>query len=244
MRKGYEPGQRNAIRRPERLGEAVYGRILEIIVKGGFHVGDKLPTENALAELFAVSRPVVREALMRLRSDGIVEARQGSGSYLSRPPPSRLMSHMQPANISSGLAAYEVRLALETSAARLAAEKRTAHDLSTIERQLSKFEKRLNSGKNAFKDDLLLHRSIVAATGNPLFLSTFDHLTAQLQEVMTAILSMTQEDSDKRRLVLIREHRAIVKAIGTNDGPGAAAAMEQHLTSARRRAIDGFEPGT
>src|SRR5260221_9176378 len=115
----HEQAQRGtAIRRPERLAETVYARVLDIIVRDRLAMGDKLPTEHALAEMFGVSRPVVREALGRLRSDGIIDARQGSGSFLSRPAPSRLMSHMQPANISSGLAAYEVRLALETASAR------------------------------------------------------------------------------------------------------------------------------
>lgn len=236
--------QITAIRRPEKLPETVYGRILDIISSKGLTVGDKLPPETSLAQMFAVSRPVVREALMRLRSDGIIEARQGSGSYLSRPPPRRLMSRMQPANISSGLAGYEVRLALEPYAARLAAENRSAHDLTVMKRQLGKFEKLLHSGKNALAEDLLLHRSILAATGNLLFLTAFDPVASRVQDIMTAVSTMTQEDSDKRKAIVLKEHRLIVSAIEVQDGPGAARAMEQHLNSARRRAVDGFEPGT
>lgn len=245
MPDSYESSQQiTAIRRPERLPETVYGRILDIISSKGLTVGDKLPPETTLAQMFAVSRPVVREALMRLRSDGIIEARQGSGSYLSRPPPRRLMSRMQPANISSGLGGYEVRLALEPYAARLAAENRSAHDLTLMKRQLGKFEKRLHSGKSALAEDLLLHRSILEATGNHLFLLAFDAVASRVHEIMSAVSSMTQEDNDKRKSIVIKEHRLIVSAIEAQDGPGAARAMDQHLNSARRRAIDGFEPGT
>lgn len=237
--------QSGVIPRPERLAEAVYGRILGIIAGNKLAVGDKLPSETTLAQTFAVSRPILREALMRLRLDGIVEARQGSGTYLlSRPPPSRLMAHMQPGHISAGLAAYEVRLAVETATARAAAANRSARDLQLVERQLGRFEKRLKSGRNAFKEDLALHRAIAEATGNPLFVSTLDHITAGLQEVMTAILSMTQEDSDKRKQIIVAEHREIVRAIADQDARLAGKAMDRHLRAARRRAIDGFEPGT
>jgi DNA-binding FadR family transcriptional regulator len=151
---------------------------------------------------------------------------------------------MQSANISTGLAGYEVRMGLEPYAARRAAENRSAQDLSLIKKHLRQFEKTLRSRRNAWEEDMHLHRSILAATGNPLFLAAFDVVAQQVQEIMVVVTSMTQEDSDKRRAVVVKEHRLVVEAIDAHDGTGAAHAMEQHLKSARRRAIDGFEPGT
>ena len=250
-----EPNERSqgftAIPRPERLAEVAYGRILDIIITRNLTVGDKLPSEAVLASTFAVSRPIIREALTRLRLDGLIEARQGSGSYLSQPPPSQLMARMRPSNISTGLAAYEVRLALEPSSARLAAENRTPQNLEQIERRLSKFEKRLNSGRNALEEDLLLHRAIAEATGNSVFVATFDFVTQGMHEVMTAILEMTQEDSpaqagSDQRASGDRQGHRLARRIDRGHQNGAAPSWRtpprdrwiraRDLTSHRRKA--------
>src|SRR4029078_13247554 len=77
------------IERP-RLSETIYGHLLDEIMAGLFSTGDRLPTENQLAQRFSVSRPVVREALQRLQTDGVVIARQGSGTYVQRSPSQRV----------------------------------------------------------------------------------------------------------------------------------------------------------
>jgi DNA-binding transcriptional MocR family regulator len=77
------------IERP-RLSDTIYGQLLDEIMAGRFSAGDRLPTENQLAQRFSVSRPVVREALQRLQTDGVVIARQGSGTYVQRSPSQRV----------------------------------------------------------------------------------------------------------------------------------------------------------
>ena len=79
-----EPGQR------ERLGDQLYGQILEQIVSGALKEGDKLPSENKICQAFGVSRPTVRAALMRLNADGLVITRQGSGTFLQKRPSDHL----------------------------------------------------------------------------------------------------------------------------------------------------------
>ena len=66
-----------------RLADQLYGQIFEQIVSGGLNVGDKLPSENEISERFGVSRPVVREALLRLRADGLITAHQGLGTFVA-----------------------------------------------------------------------------------------------------------------------------------------------------------------
>src|SRR5271168_1372099 len=74
----------------ERLGDLLYGQILERIVSGALKEGDKLPSENQICQAFGVSRPTVREALMRLHADGLVTTRQGSGTFVQKRPSDHL----------------------------------------------------------------------------------------------------------------------------------------------------------
>jgi len=115
-----------------RLADQVYGQIFEQIVSGGLNVGDKLPSENEISERFGVSRPVVREALLRLRADGLITAHQGLGTFVSHQPAPRLKTFNDVQNVSAYLRAQEVRVALEGDAARLAALRRTDEQLKKI----------------------------------------------------------------------------------------------------------------
>src|SRR5688572_9204859 len=71
---------------PARLSEAIYDGIVELIARGDFALNSRLPSEAELSARFGASRPVVREALGRLREDGLIVSRQGSGSYVRRQP--------------------------------------------------------------------------------------------------------------------------------------------------------------
>src|SRR6187549_3707635 len=105
--------------RKERLADILYGQILEQILAGSFKEGDRLPTEHEISSAFDVSRPVVREALIRLQADGLIYARRGAGTFVRAVPPSAITNFAMPANISGYLKSFEVRFALEAAAARL-----------------------------------------------------------------------------------------------------------------------------
>src|SRR4051812_45104597 len=77
---------RREVSGPTRLSDAVYDGIVELIARGDFALNSRMPSEARLSETFDASRPVVREALARLREDGVVVSRQGSGSYVVRQP--------------------------------------------------------------------------------------------------------------------------------------------------------------
>src|SRR6185369_12614222 len=72
----------NMLAQEGRLADRAYAGIVEIINRDGLQVGDRLPSEARLAEIFSMSRTIVREALVRLAADGITEARRGAGSYV------------------------------------------------------------------------------------------------------------------------------------------------------------------
>src|SRR3569623_492627 len=96
-----------------RLADRAYAGIVEIINRDGLLVGDRLPSVARLAEIFGMSRTSVREALVRLASDGITEARRGAGSYVKSRPSDRLGAHVPMAELSATLGTYEVRFVVE-----------------------------------------------------------------------------------------------------------------------------------
>ena len=112
-----------------RLADRAYTAIVRIITEEDLAIGDRLPSESRLAETFGMSRTIVREALARLASDGITEARRGAGSYVKRRPSARLGSHMPMDALAATLGTYEVRFVLEAEAARLAAQRRSPEQM-------------------------------------------------------------------------------------------------------------------
>jgi DNA-binding FadR family transcriptional regulator len=118
--------------RRDRLADQVYDRLLEDIVSGRYAIGDRLPAETTMARDFSVSRPVVREALHRLQADGLVSSRQGSGTFVARVPPRQIIKLAPKGSIAGILRTFEVRIALEGQAARLAAERRSKAQLAGL----------------------------------------------------------------------------------------------------------------
>jgi GntR family transcriptional repressor for pyruvate dehydrogenase complex len=109
-----------------RLADRAYTGIVQIIIDERLAIGDRLPSEMRLAATFGMSRTIVREALARLASDGITQARLGAGSFVKRRPSERLGSHMPMDALATTLGTYEVRFVLEAEAARLAVQRARA----------------------------------------------------------------------------------------------------------------------
>jgi len=120
-----------------RLADRAYTGIVEMINADGLEVGDRLPSEARLAEIFGMSRTIVREALVRLAADSITEARRGAGSFVKNRPSDKLGAYMPLSELPSTLGSYEVRFVLEAEAARLAAARRSDEEMASIEAALS-----------------------------------------------------------------------------------------------------------
>lgn len=218
-----------------RLADQVYAGIVEYIAVQQLDVGDRLPPEVRLAELFNVSRAVVREALVRLTSDGITHARRGAGSYVKNRPSSRLIAYMSAPNLSAAIGTYEVRFVLEAEAARLAAMRRSAEDMLHIDGALEKLRTALMSSARAHDEDMELHRRIVQATANPAFQAAFEALSGEVDKIMRAGVDISRSRPPEVIGAMMREHEAIVDAIRAQDGEGAALAMRWHLSEGRKR---------
>ncbi|MCG7347230.1 FadR/GntR family transcriptional regulator [Sphingomonas sp. ACRSK] len=218
-----------------RLADRAYTEIVRIINDQGMVSGDRLPSEARLADLFGMSRTIVREALARLASDGITEARRGAGSYVKRRPSDRLGSHMPMDALAATLGTYEVRFVLEAEAARLAAQRRSHHQLEAIERALSALRAALLSNAPAHDEDWNLHRSIAEATGNAAFPPVFDHLRDAVMQILRAGVEISRARPPEVIGAMMDEHDAIVDAIRARDADGAALAMRWHLSQGRKR---------
>ncbi|GAA0454546.1 MULTISPECIES: FadR/GntR family transcriptional regulator [Sphingomonas] len=218
-----------------RLADRAYTEIVRIINDQGMVSGDRLPSEARLADLFGMSRTIVREALARLASDGITEARRGAGSYVKRRPSDRLGSHMPMDALAATLGTYEVRFVLEAEAARLAAQRRSHHQLEAIERALSALRAALLSNAPAHDEDWNLHRSIAEATGNAAFPPVFDHLREAVMQILRAGVEISRARPPEVIGAMMDEHDAIVDAIRARDADGAALAMRWHLSQGRKR---------
>ena len=218
-----------------RLADRAYAQILRLIANDDVQVGEKLPSEGRLAELFGVSRTIVREALVRLASDGVTEARRGSGSFVKRRPSERLAKHLPIDDLPAALGTYEVRFVVEAQAASLAAARRSAEQMESIELALDALRRALSAFGPAHIEDLQLHRAIVLATGNHVFVSVFDHMQADIDRIMRAGVDISRNRPPEAIHAMISEHEMIVEAIGAQDSEAAALAMRWHLSQGRKR---------
>ncbi|AUW59626.1 GntR family transcriptional regulator [Sphingobium sp. SCG-1] len=218
-----------------RLSDHAYSGIVELIKSEELEVGDRLPSEARLAEMFSVSRAIVREALIRLGSDGITEARRGAGSFVKSRPSDRLTAFMPLAEMPATLGSYEVRFVLEAEAARLAATRRSSQEMAHIEEGFMLLKRAIMSDALAHVEDMELHRRIAQATGNPAFIAAFDVLWPDVERVMRAGVDISRSRPPEVIETMLREHEVIVDAIRAGDGDGAALAMRWHLWEGRKR---------
>jgi GntR family transcriptional repressor for pyruvate dehydrogenase complex len=218
-----------------RLADRAYTAIVRIITDEELAIGDRLPSEAKLAAMFGMSRTIVREALARLASDGITQARLGAGSYVKRRPSARLGTHMPMDALAATLGTYEVRFVLEAEAARLAAQRRSDEQLAAIEQALEALRAALLSNAPAHDEDWLLHRTIVEATANAAFLPVFEHLQDAVMRILRAGVDISRSRAPEVIGAMMDEHDAIVEAIRAQDADGAALAMRWHLSQGRKR---------
>lgn len=147
------------------------------IAEGALPPGQKLPSEAQLIAEHAVSRTVVREALGRLQAEGLIHTRRGAGSYALTPPIETTTPAAQPVRTAEDrLHLIEFRLAVETQAAALAAERRTRAQLDALRSELEACSAAEKNPAKAMQHDFRFHRILAEASGNPFFLNALDGL--------------------------------------------------------------------
>ncbi|HYP85572.1 FadR/GntR family transcriptional regulator [Variovorax sp.] len=221
------PGARLA----DRVADALAGEIRN----GRVVAGAKLPPEAALSAQFSVSRTVVREAISRLKSIGLVDSRQGSGVYVREAGiPSLSFDASYAGSREAVIQMVEVRRALESEVAGLAAERRTAADVRQLRRALTALDRAVRAGGDGVMEDVAFHRAIGDAAHNPFLQSTLQYLSRLLQGATRVTRANEARRQDFARQVR-EEHDRIVEAIAAGDAQAARSMAAAHMNNAIRR---------
>ncbi len=222
------------------LADRLAARLAGQIERGALAPGDRLPTEAQLGLAHGVSRSVVREAVHRLKSHGLVLARQGSGVYVAAHSLQQPLA-FDPEVLESTVAlvhVVEVRRALEGEMAALAAERATRSQVAGLRRSLAAIDAAAAAGHDGVAEDLALHRAIAEASGNPQFSRLLGFLEQYLREGMRITRANEARRSDFMEAVR-KEHRSLVEAIAAGDARAARRAASQHLVHSARRLEQG-----
>ncbi len=215
----------------DRVAEALAAEIRA----GRLVAGDKLPTEAVLVGQFSVSRTVVREAVSRLKSLGLVDSRQGSGVYVKE-------AGFSPLNFDARFAVskqaviqmVEVRRALEAEVAALAAQRRTQTDVKRIRQSITALEKAVLAGGDGVSEDVKFHRAIADAARNPFLIGTLEYLGQFLQGATRVTRANEARRADFARQVA-DEHEQISQAIEAGDVAAARRSAARHMDNAIKR---------
>ncbi|SMF73698.1 transcriptional regulator, GntR family [Tistlia consotensis] len=228
--------------RQARLADQVYELLLLQIARGAYGVGTRLPSEPQLCAEFGVSRPVVREALARLRADKIVRSRRGSGSFVEREP-SRVVASLAPSGgIAQMVRAYEFRAGVEAEAAAIAAGRREKRDLAAMEQAIAELAAALQRNEVGDEPDLAFHRAVALATRNPLFIQSIQMLDGSIRSGIVVARRLKQLANSDRVGQVLTEHERVLAAIRGQDAEAARLAMHRHIDSSRDRML-GFAAG-
>ena len=217
----------------ETISTEIARRLLNYLLAGHLKPGDRIPSERKLAEALGVGRSVVREALKSLALLGLVEVRQGNGTFLKRAD-----SDLLPDAIEWGLLLGEKRVKdliearrhLEVLMAGMAAERRSDADIEALRVQIRRMEKAGKHADRVIAADVEFHVRLWTAAGNAVLQQTLTSVRSLLQVWIERIYRA--EVTPQRT---ISEHVPILDGIELGDAEAARAAMAVHMESAARR---------
>lgn len=224
---------------PARLSRSVYDGIVELIAHGDLALNTRLPSEAKLSAMFKASRPVVREALARLREDGVVVSRQGSGSYVRRQPDLAVLQLNPIGSIADVQRCFEFRAGLEPAAAALAALRWEPEDMRSIDEAMTALEVCLQTGVLGADEDNRLHEAIADATHNHYHASVQRLLRPHISAGMNITRSLSLMRTEERIRRVQDEHVAIIEALRARDPEQASHQMKTHILNARQRMFEG-----
>ena len=220
-----------------RLYEQVLERLREYVAEADLHAGDRLPAERDLAARLGVSRASVKQAIVVLEVQGLVEARHGGGTYLVRDTldvePVELLVERRK-RLPDVL---EAREALETKLAELAAERRTADELEDIRQALDFMRDEIAEGGFGVEGDRRFHAAVTAAAHSSLLADFMRAIAVQITESRNE--SLRQPGRPPRSLT---QHTTIYAAIAAGEPKKAAAAMRTHVRTVAKVRLLTWEP--
>lgn len=216
--------------RPKRISDEIFAQIKNLIVEGKLKPGDKLPPERELAKQMGVSRPTLREAINKLEARGLLEQRQGGGTYVKSLGDETLaFAFEEYANKKHAIVdLMEVRKILETWAAYTAAERITEEEIKQLEQYLKEMEDALEGGQIGYDSDADFHSTISYATKNIFLIHIMNTIYQWIEKISYEVRSRLYNDYYKHDL-LYKQHKAIFIAIKNRDPLEAYNAMLSHM---------------
>ena len=214
--------------------EEVVVRLRDMIHSGELSSGDRLPPERDLAKLLGVSRPTLRAGIRSLATVGILQSRQGAGTFVAQRDESPTLDS-SPLRMLSALHGFtsdemfEARLALEMSIAGLAAERATSEQMTLMAEEITGMYASLNEPEQYLVHDMQFHQTIAAASNNRILTS--------LMNMIATILFDSRSKTVKRAKDLkqsAEQHHNIYRAMREHDSDAASRAMHDHLIETQK----------
>ncbi len=219
--------------RKTRVYHEIVEQIKELIAAGRIKPGDRLPPERELAELFKASRNSVRDAIRVLEQMGLIESRQGDGTYVRGVSADELTEPLALMLLQSRQQMrelWEVRRILEPAIAELAAARISDEELGELEAILQAQRLKVEAGYTALDEDTAFHYGIARAAQNTVVLRTLDTLVDLLRQSRER--SLQQRD---RPAYSLAGHLRILAALRRRDPAAARSEMLRHLQDIEER---------
>lgn len=210
--------------------------IREDLAKGRYAVGDRLQPERQISEELGVSRSLVREAMIMLEIEGLVDVRKGSGTYVLRLPTDAPANTASAADIGP-FELLQARQLIESNIAAFAATRVTKNDIMKMRRALDQERQELAEGAGGEDADELFHMLIAEATQNTALLEMMRNLWQQRKRSRMWATLHDRIFDDGYRKEWLEDHKAILTALQIKDPQEARKAMWQHLENVRARLL-------
>ncbi|HWW58359.1 MAG TPA: FadR/GntR family transcriptional regulator [Sphingopyxis sp.] len=209
-----------------RLYQGLARKLMEVLASGHYAVGDRFPAERELAAEYDVSRPTVREAIIALEVQGLVEVRVGSGAYVLRLPGREEV----PGFNITGFELTEARLLIEGEAASLAATQISDAEVAELEGLIRDIARENQTPGGTEEADRAFHLAIARATRNTAIYESIERLwELRRTSPESALLHSLARTAHIKPVV--DEHSAILEALRARDPNAARAAMRTHLSA-------------
>jgi DNA-binding FadR family transcriptional regulator len=182
----------------------------------------------------------VREALARLRYDGLIESKRGSGSRITRKPTKTIFETAHPHSISDLQNCYDFRMGVEPQAAYLAARRRSEESLRRVELAQERLAACIKSDRLGAEEDIEFHSAIAAATENEYYVKTIAAIAKPVEVGLTVAKALSNAPARERLAPTLMEHARILDAIRLGDPDQARQAMHSHIEASRQRVFVGI----
>jgi GntR family transcriptional regulator, transcriptional repressor for pyruvate dehydrogenase complex len=214
--------------------EEVVSQLQEMIHNGELRPGDRLPPERDLAKLLGVSRPTLRAGISSLAAVGVLQSRQGAGTFVvgADGPPTLDSSALRLMASLHGFTSaemFEARQSLEMAIAGLAAERATGDQMASMAEELTGMFASLDEPEQFLVHDMRFHQMVAAASGNRILTALMNMVATILFEVRSKTVKRARDLKESAEM-----HRHIYRAIRQRNSEAARDAMRDHLVLAQR----------